>query len=356
VPHASSAPALRPGPEVEGCFVTFRLADRDHDLAGVRLRQDVGLPGDHLDFAWAAGVWELLVELPEVDRMEYLLELTAPDGTTTTVTDPGNPSRAAGAFGDKSALEMPGYRPPLWLAVRGPTGRRRTVTVPTRSLGEDLDVVLWSPAGLQDDRPAALLVVHDGPEYDQLAGLTTYLTAWTGNGTLPPLRAALMPPGPRNDRYSADGPYTRALCLAVLPRLRDEVATTAIVGMGASLGALAMLHAQRQGQCLDALFLQSGSFFHPRHDAHERRFAQYDRVVRSVAAVLRSEGHPRPVPTVMTCGTVEENLANNRIMARALSAQGYDVTLREVRDGHNYPAWRDALDPWLTGLLREVAR
>jgi enterochelin esterase family protein len=58
----------------------------------------------------------------------------------------------------------------------------------------------------------------------------------------------------------------------------------------------------------------------------------------------------------MTCGTLEENLANNRIMARALSAQGYDVTLREVRDVHSYTAWRDALDPTLTGLLREVDR
>ena len=72
--------------------------------------------------------------------------------------------------------------------------------------------------------------------------------------------------------------------------------------------------------------------------------------------VLRAGGHPRPVPTVMTCGTLEENLANNRIMARALAAQGYDVTLREVRDVHSYTAWRDAFDPSLTGLLREVDR
>ena len=71
-----------------------------------------------------------------------------------------------------------------------------------------------------------------------------------------------------------------------------------------------------------------------------------------VGAVLRSSGHPSPVPTVMTCGTLEENLANNRIMARALAAQGYDVSLREVADVHNYTAWRDAFDPWLTGLLR----
>ena len=199
--------------------------------------------------------------------------------------------------------------------------------------------------------------MHDGPEYDELAGLTAYLSSLVATGDLPPVRAALLGPGHRDERYSADGAYTRALCLAVLPRLRTEVATTAAVGVGASLGALAMLHAQRQNAgCLDALFLQSGSFFHPRHDAHERRFERYQRVVRSVDAVLRADGHPAPVPTVMTCGTLEENLANNRIMARALAAQGYDVTLREVRDVHSYTAWRDALDPWLTGLLREVAR
>ena len=28
----------------------------------------------------------------------------------------------------------------------------------------------------------------------------------------------------------------------------------------------------------------------------------------------------------MTCGRIEENLDNNRMMARALAAQGYDVT------------------------------
>jgi len=39
-------------------------------------------------------------------------------------------------------------------------------------------------------------------------------------------------------------------------------------------------------------------------------------------------------------------------MARALAAQGYDVALHELRDVHNYVAWRDAFDPHLTGLLR----
>ena len=220
-----------------------------------------------------------------------------------------------------------------------------------------MPVTLWSPDGLDDETPA--------PCCSCTTGRST--TSWPDSrGTCRRSRPTetcrrcaprCSGPGHRDERYSADGAYTRALCLAVLPRLRSEVATTAVVGVGASLGALAMLHAQRQNVgCLDALFLQSGSFFHPRHDAHERRFERYQRIVRSVDAVLRADRHPAPVPTVMTCGTLEENLANNRIMARALSAQGYDVALREVRDVHNYTAWRDAFDPWLTGLLREVAR
>jgi enterochelin esterase family protein len=51
---------------------------------------------------------------------------------------------------------------------------------------------------------------------------------------------------------------------------------------------------------------------------------------------------------------VEENLANNREMVRALRAQGYPAELFEVPDAHNYVAWRDAFDPHLTGLLAEV--
>jgi enterochelin esterase family protein len=178
----------------------------------------------------------------------------------------------------------------------------------------------------------------------------------TDRGQVPRTRAALLSPGPRDDWYSANGAYTRALCLAVIPALRSQVTTTAIVGMGASLGALAMLHAQRRNAgTFDALFLQSGSFFHPRFDAHERRFPHYDRIERSVDGVLRAGGHRAPVPVVMTVGRIEENLENNRTMARALAAQGYDLALHELPDVHNYTAWRDALDPYLTRLLRMVA-
>jgi enterochelin esterase family protein len=116
-----------------------------------------------------------------------------------------------------------------------------------------------------------------------------------------------------------------------------------------------MLQAQRAWPGTFAgLFLQSGSFFVRRFDSHESGFPRYGRVVRFVGGVLRARSHPEPLPTAMTCGAEEENVHNNRLMAAALSAQGYDASLHELPDLHNYTSWRDAFDPHLTRLLTRL--
>jgi enterochelin esterase-like enzyme len=56
----------------------------------------------------------------------------------------------------------------------------------------------------------------------------------------------------------------------------------------------------------------------------------------------------------LTCGAVEENLANNRDMVSVLRGHGYDLSFAEVPDGHNWVGWRDAFDPNLTALLQKV--
>ena len=43
-------------------------------------------------------------------------------------------------------------------------------------------------------------------------------------------------------------------------------------------------------------------------------------------------------------------------MVSALAAQGYAARLHEVLDLHNYTAWRDAFDPWLSELLGRVGK
>jgi pimeloyl-ACP methyl ester carboxylesterase len=88
--------------------------------------------------------------------------------------------------------------------------------------------------------------------------------------------------------------------------------------MGASLGALAALHAQRRhADLFGGLFLQSGSFFNRKLDPQESGFARFGRITRFVADTQRRTLMPVPVPVTMTCGELEENLGNNWEMADA---------------------------------------
>jgi enterochelin esterase-like enzyme len=232
----------------------------------------------------------------------------------------------------------------------------RELAIASSALGADVVVGIWSPGDAVDGEAMPLLVAHDGPELDRRAGLTRFLAAEIEAGRLPRHRIALLAPAERDQWYSASALYARTLATRVLPAIADAVAVRRPVGAGVSLGALAMLHAQRRfPDAFAGLFLQSGSFFMPRFDAQESGFVRYPRIVRFVRATLR-EPPRRTVPVAMTVGELEENAADNRVMARALAAQGYPVALHEGRDLHNYTAWRDLWDPHLTRLLQETWR
>ena len=315
------------------------------------------MPGELLEFSYSAGTWTLRLDRPAAHRMEYLLELRRQEGGTETVPDAANPLRVAGAFGEHSVVEFPKYAAPWWLDAAPPGGTNIDGVTRSSDLPGELSWRVWTPAEVTEGQSTVLLLVHDGPEFDTLAGITRYAAALVAAGRLAPLRVALLAPGPRDERYSGNAAYARALARAVLPEIQKVAPSTAVIGMGASLGALSMLHLQRRHPgVVDGLFLQSGSFFHGRLDAQERRFPRFARIERFVSDTLRAESAPRPVPVTMTCGAIEENVENNRLMARALSAQGYDAALVEVADVHNYTAWRDALDPHLTDLVAKVAR
>ncbi len=329
----------------------LRLADPEERYAAVRLRSD--LPGT-LEYRRDGEDWTLDVGARvggTVSRLEYELELVHADGGSEWICDPENPLRAPGAFGEKSVLLLEGYEPPPWLGEPRAEGGLRELTAPGRGLGRDVAVALWSPADAEDGDPLPLLVANDGPEYAELAGLTDYCAAMIAEGTLPPHRVALLAPGPRNEWYSASPLYAGALVRGVLPAVAAEVAVEgAPVAMGASLGALAMLHAERRHPgAFAGLFLQSGSFFTPEHDIQERGFPRWARVTSFVAEVHASGRGDEQAAMVLTCGRAEENYENNRQMAATLGAP-----LHVMDDMHNYTAWRDALHPHLTGLLAQL--
>jgi enterochelin esterase-like enzyme len=235
-------------------------------------------------------------------------------------------------------------------------GSTRPLEVRSRSLHAPVEVTLWSPDGMRDGARLPLLAVHDGPAYEAEADLPAVAAGLIESGRVPAFRIALLDPGRRDEWYSASALYARALVREVLPSVGRAVAVAgAPVGMGASLGGLAMLHAQRRRpDAFAALFLQSSSFFMPRFDHMEKGFPRYGRIVRFVRGVVREASAERPVPAVFTCARGEDNVHNNRRVAAALKLQGYDATLVETPGRHDFPTWAAALDPHLGELLAAV--
>ena len=346
---ATAPETVDPSPRTLPNAVDFAVPDQERRYSAVELGQELVRPRPGPPFKWHDGVWRLRFERPPVDRLEYLLGI---DGRFEP--DPANPRRAGGPFGDKSVVEWPEYVPPAWLETDAASGPAEWLELRSRRLVARVRVLLYRTAGKPGDT-APLLVVHDGPEYARYASLTRYLDSAFAAGRIPPLTAALFDPVDRNETYSASALYSAALVRELLPELRRHVAYGPRVGMGASLGALAMLHAHaRHPKTFDGLFLQSGSYFRQRWDNVEAGFGRYRRITRFVGTVLRGEGAPRPIPVVLSCGTAEENLKNNRAVAEALRAHGYPARLREIRDAHTWTCWRDAFEPGLADVLGAV--
>jgi enterochelin esterase family protein len=318
----------------------FQLPDPRRRLAAVRLAHELRERLPH-EFTRRGRAWELTAPAPDVARFEYQLELIDAMGGSEWIVDPENPKTASGPWGDKSVWEEPGYTPPGWVGAE-PLGEPETVTIPSRILRVELPARIWAHPDATAQSP--MLVAHDGPEYAEHSALLTLL------GQLPPLRATLLGPVDRNEIYSASARYARALTEEILPALPSAPKR---IGLGASLGALALFHAHRRHpDTFDALFLQSGSFFR-RADVHERWFPRYERIARFVGSVHRNRP-VRAIPVVLACGTVEENLPANRALEESLRRRGYDARLDEFRDGHNWIAWRDSFHPHLLRLLQRT--
>lgn len=358
-------PAMMSAPEhvvseMRDDVVCFRLHDPQEHYRAVGLLQELRRPRDWMPLQRRGDIWELDFPRLPVDRMEYQFKGVLADGSGDEVfCDPANPLRAPGAFGEKSVLQAPRYRPPVW-ASESPAGLLLRASLPSRTLRGEVDVAVWSSPEVDVEDDAPLLVAHDGPEYAELSSLLGFAAHMTDRGVLPAMRVALLqPPWPRDEHYSASAAYARALVTEILPALEWLAPTGGDrrqrVAMGASLGALALLHAHRlRPQAFGGLFLQSGSYFRQRYDRQESGFPRFRRISRFVGSVLNAESFADPVPVVLTCGTVEENLPNNRAVTAALQRQGYDARLAVNRDAHNYVGWRDTFDPHLCDLLAKV--
>lgn len=228
---------------------------------------------------------------------------------------------------------------------------RMRFTIPTSTSEHEVPVQLIAST----DKPAApdspLIIIHDGTEYDTRCNISTYIHEATKAYSAAPVIALLDADTEANiwrlKQYGASEKYQTFLADTLIPATRERSgAYGPLLGIGASMGALALLHSANS---FDALFLQSASIHHPDYDS-DNDYDEFATVSQFVEQARQRLPTRHPLSITMTCGD-EPNLRGNHEMFYALRAQGHQITGGKVDGGHNYESWGQAFEPHLREAL-----
>jgi enterochelin esterase-like enzyme len=342
-------------PIVEGERATF-LFRGESDAVSIRHRV-VGLP-DPLELRRITGtdLWAATTVLPEGSRVEYQVETRRGDHYER-FNDPLNPREAHSPVGSSSVCAAVGYRVPDWVHY-DPEARPGEIveeTLRSKALRRDQQLHLYLPARFNRAQRYPLLIVHDGTDYLNFAGMRTVLDNLIHRLDVEATIVAFIPPGNRIKEYPNHAPHARFVARELVPSLTERFplldAPEARCLMGSSFGGVASLStAVRYPGLFGSLLLQSASLVFTDIGMDHGGGPYFDPVVKFVN---RYRARPsRPVHRIfMSCGVYEPLITPNRSMVPVFRGAGIDVHYREARDGHNWENWRDRLRDGLSWIF-----
>ncbi|PRQ02978.1 Enterochelin esterase [Enhygromyxa salina] len=343
-------------PLVEGKSATFVWRGEADE---VRLRHfifglETSQPLERID---GTDLWHLEVEIPPRSRVEYKFEVRRGDHNKW-IRDPLNPHLARDPFGANSVLQGAGYEIPDWTRhdPKARPGTLEALTIASEAFGQPRHCKVYLPARFRRTRRYPLLVVHDGSDYLNYAGMKIVLDNLIERLEIPPLIAVFADSPDRLHDYANDERHARFVTEELAPRISsalpilDTPASRCL--MGASFGGVAALStAVRYPNYWGRLLLQSGSFAFTDIGHQHHRGALFDPVVRFMNAF-------REAPTAVServfvsCGVYESLIYENRSLVPLLDETGMQVRFVEARDGHNWENWRDRTREGLSWLFR----
>ncbi len=346
--------AAHSSPIVEGSTVTFLWRGRAdevflrHFIFGLQSAQAFRRLG-------GTDLWYCPLEVPAGSRLEYKIEVVE-RGRRRLVRDPMNPLIARDPFGANSVCHAVGYEIPEWTGPdpESRPGTREEIEIPPGVYREARPVTVWLPPRMRTTRRYPLLVVFDGRDYLEYARMTTVLENLVYRNEVASVIVAFCQSPDRMTDYAAHPDHARWLVQDLVPALearypvRPDGADRAL--MGASLGAVAALHASwLHPGAFGRLLLQSGSFAFTdigrdvRHPVLEP--------VRDFVNALRARPVLSAKRVFVSCGVYEGLIYENRSLVPVLQRTGTQLRYEEAKDGHNWEAWRDRLRDGLTWLF-----
>ncbi len=348
--------AGRQFPVVEGKFATFVWRG---EADAVKLRHFIyGLESAQpLTRVAGSDLWYLTIEVPPRSRVEYKLEIHRAGGSEW-IEDPRNPNRARDPFGANSVLQAEGYESPEWSRpnARARPGVLEPFAMKSEVFGGRRGGQLYLPARLRKSRRYPLLVVHDGSDYLNYAGMKTVLDNLIDRLEIPEMIVAFVDSPDRLVEYANDERHARYLTEELAPYLAKKLplfdAPRARGLMGASFGAVASLStAWRFPGFWGRLLLQSGSFAFTDIGKRNHRGPLFDQVVAFMNA-FRDNPTAVSERVFVSCGVYESLIYENRSLVPLLDETGMQVRFVEARDGHNWENWRDRSREGLYWLFR----
>jgi enterochelin esterase-like enzyme len=341
-PERRSLLEKRVFPLVEPGFASFVWLGRADTVV---LRHFMSIPHGPFPFERIGDeLWHLRLAVPDLARFEYKIDVGR-DGGGEWINDPLNPEAATDPFGANSVCRTNGYEVPDWALPdpAAPQGALEEIAVPSGAFGDQRAVGVYLPAGYDSASRYPLVVVHDGFDYVEHAGLRTVLDNLIHRGDLPPLVAALTQSPDRPTEYVDDPRHAAFVAGELVPTLEERWALapepTRRVLMGASLGAVATLSiADRMPHAFGGVVLKSGSFVVDR-----RKLASRGELFRRVHEFVDnlSEDERLTRRAFVTCGRYEGLASENRQIAAFLRQTGVRTRYVEPRDAHHWQNWRD---------------
>lgn len=327
-----------PNPIIEGNRVTLLLRSQAGvpPLVAGDFTKWEPLPAKQL----AGGEWFQYDTVLEPDaRVEYLISY----GPNDFRLDLRNPRRVPSAGGQASEIAMPraeahpevvGSQPP-----RAGIVEEKPFPLPN---GSSRRVVLYTPppslggTGTSSGAARPIAYFQDGALLVDKGGVPSILDRLIAQRRIRPLTAVFVDTPSRAEQSAVDPEFREWFVSELVPAIERALpappAARAVIGV--SRGAIAAIdlawqHPDRFGLC--GLLIPS---IYP----------------ADLAAVI-ARSTPKPIRFAMIAARYDARwLGDGHALTRALDAQGYPHTYREVPEGHNVQTWRAHLDDVLIGL------
>jgi len=255
------------------------------------------------------------------------------------ILDPLNPNTCSGGFGPNSELAMPGYVQPWEIRPYPgtPQGTVMTDQISSSHTGSTFQLKIYLPVDYDENLPGGYpaLYFQDGYEYISLGYADNVLDNLIDSSLCSPVIGVFVRPNDRNEEYAYDlrEEYQQFFAYELLPYIDGKYNTIpqararALIGdsFGGNISALiAYNHADLFGNC----GLHSGAFWPNDYEAY----------------LLITQGEVKPIRWVSIWGTYEGLWENMRNFRDFLIDNDYDLTWRELPEGHSWGLWRATID------------